>query len=220
MTLSIDEVPGALTTVDDLAALFPAPSRGASNKQIEQLDKHCRTFLEHSPFIAMGTTNPDGTGDVSPKGGPAGFVRVLDDNTIAWGELPGNNRLDGYRNLVRDPRIGLLFLVPGLDETLRINGLGYVTTDPVLLAATSLDLGGGARRAPVCVVVKVTEAFVHCAKAFRRSDLWKPERWPDRSDMGTVGCMLNAHVGFAGDPDGSKTTAGLESNYATTLWND
>jgi uncharacterized protein len=217
----MDDVPGALTSVAELEALFGKPSRRALDKQIDRLDDNCRSFLTHSPFIAMGTTNPDGTGDVSPKGGPVGFVRVLDDHTIAWGELPGNNRLDGYRNLVRDPRIGLLFLIPGVDETLRVNGNGYVTTDPDLLAATSLDVGLGARRAPICVVVKVTEAFIHCAKAFRRSELWKPAQWPDTSDMATIACMLVAHAGAtAADPDGTLTAAALEGNYATTLWNE
>jgi PPOX class probable FMN-dependent enzyme len=214
------DVPGALTSVAALEALFGKPSPRALSKEINALDDNCRSFLAHSPFVAMGTTNPDGTGDVSPKGGPAGFVRVLDDNTIAWGELPGNNRLDGYRNLVRDPRIGLLFLIPGVDETLRINGHGFVTADPSLLELTSIDTGSGARRAPICVVVKVSEAFIHCAKAFRRSDLWKPEAWPATDDMPTIACLLVAHAGMtAADPDGTKTAASLEQAYAETMWN-
>lgn len=210
---------GTVTSISELEALFGTPGRRALAKEIHALDDHCRSFLAHCPFVAMGTTNPDGTGDVSPKGGPAGFVHVLDDHTIAWGELPGNNRLDGYRNLVRDPRIGLLFMIPGIDETLRINGTGVVTTDPALLRATALDVGDGARPPRVAVVVDVTEAFIHCAKALRRSSLWQPSRWPDTGSMATIACMLVAHTGLEGDPDGSKTAAALESAYETTLWN-
>jgi uncharacterized protein len=166
----------------------------------------------------MGTTNPDGTGDVSPKGGPAGFVKLLRANMIAWGELPGNNRLDGYRNLVRDPRIGVLAIIPGLDETLRINGLGYVTTDSDTIDAVALD----GRRPKVAVVVEAAEAFIHCAKAFRRSSLWEPTGWPSLEAMPTIECMLLDHVGLdpAKDPGGAGIRAGLEANYSTTLWNE
>jgi uncharacterized protein len=208
----------AIRSIEELTALFPKPGGGAVAKEINALDENCRSYLEHCPFIAMGTTNPDGTGDVSPKGGIPGFVKMLSANMVAWGELPGNNRLDGYRNLVRDPRIGVLAIIPGLDETLRINGLGYVTTDINTIDAVALE----GRRPKVAVVVDVAEAFIHCAKAFRRSSLWKPNGWPSVDTMPTIECMLVDHVGVdrAKDPGGAATRAGLEENYATTLWNE
>jgi uncharacterized protein len=207
----------AIQSVDELAALFPTPGGGAVAKQIDSLDENCRAYLAHCPFIAMGTTNPDGTGDVSPKGGALGFVRMLSAHQIAWGELPGNNRLDGYRNLVRDSRIGVLAIIPGLDETLRINGNGFVTTDPETIDAVAIE----GKRPKVAVVVDVVEAFIHCAKAFRRSSLWQPDGWPTLTAMPTIQCMLRDHVGIdpALDPSGAAIRAGLEENYSTTLWN-
>jgi uncharacterized protein len=210
--------PHAIETIEDLTALFLKPGGGAVAKEINELDENCRSYLAHCPFIAMGTTNPDGTGDVSPKGGTPGFVKMLSANMVAWGELPGNNRLDGYRNLVRDPRVGVLAIIPGLDETLRINGLGYVTTDADIIDAVALD----GRRPKVAVVVEVGEAFIHCAKAFRRSSMWEPTGWPSLDAMPTIECMLHDHVGLdaAIDPAGAAIRAGLEENYATTLWNE
>lgn len=222
--MAFEPVANALRSVDELAALFPAPGKGAVNKQITELDENCRAFLANCPFIAMGTTNPDGTGDVSPKGGTPGFVVMRSATQVAWGELPGNNRLDGYRNLVRDPRIGLLAIIPGLDETLRINGLGYVTTDPIVLDAVTLGDPQNApqRRPKVAVEVQVVEAFIHCAKAFRRSGLWHHEKWPDTASMPRIECMLLDHIGVGQsvDPNGVKTRAGLEHDYETTLWSN
>ena len=125
--------------------------------------------------MLVGTTNADGTGDVSPKGGPPGFVTVLDEHRLAFGELPGNGRVDSYRNLLANPAVGLMFLIPGLGETLRVNGQGYVITDPGLLDQCSVD----GKRPKVVLGVAVREAFIHCAKALRRSQLWEPAGWPD-----------------------------------------
>lgn len=222
--MDFEPVAHALRSVDELASLFPPPGKLPVAKEINELDDNCRAFLAHCPFIAMGTTNPDGTGDVSPKGGTPGFVVMRSPTQLAWGELPGNNRLDGYRNLVRDPRIGLLAIIPGVDETLRINGHGFVTTDPEILDAVTLGGPDGVakRRPKVAVVVQVVEAFIHCAKAFRRSGLWQSEQWPDTSSMPSIECMMLDHVGVdqSIDPKGVKTRAALEDNYATTLWSN
>ena len=199
----------------ELRTVFRPPAGGAVAKQIDRLDDGCKSFLAHSPISLIGTTNADGTGDVSPKGGPPGFWTVLDDHHLAMGELPGNNRIDTYRNLVTDPRIGLLFLVPGIGETLRVNGLGYVVGDDDVLDACAID----AKRPKVALAVEVVEAFIHCAKALRRSNLWETTGWPDVTDMPTVACMFNAHVGVADDPDGARTSKYLEDGYATTMWN-
>ena len=200
----------------ELRTVFPPPAGGAVAKQIDELDDHCRAFLAHSPFLVLGTTNPEGTGDTSPKGGPAGFVKVLDANTVAFGELPGNYRIDGFRNIVRDRRVGLIFFIPGLDESLRINGTAVIVRDPDVLAACSID----DKLPKVAVVVTTNEIFIHCGKAMRRSSLWKRDGWPDVSDMATVACMLVAHVKVPGDPDGTKTGRMLEKGYAATMWNE
>lgn len=212
MTQSFQNVLGSEA---DLRTIFRQPARGAVAKQIDHLDANCRAFIAHSPFLVIGTTGANGLGDVSPKGGPPGFVRVLDDHRLAFGELPGNNRLDGFVNIVNNPAVGLLFLIPGTDETLRVNGKGYIVTDPEVLEACALD----GRQPPVALAIEVEEAFIHCAKALRRSQLWEPEAWPSTADMPTIACMLVEHVGVTNDPGGAKTAAMLEADYQKTLWN-
>jgi PPOX class probable FMN-dependent enzyme len=198
-----------------LREIIRAPHARARDKQIDHLDENCRQFIAHAPFVLVGTTNADGTGDVSPKGGPPGFVRVLDQHRLALGELPGNGRVDSFRNLLGNPAVGLLFLIPGLGETLRVNGRGFLVTEPGLLDDCAID----GKRPKVVLGVEVREAFIHCAKALRRSQLWEADAWPDLASMPTVACMLVAHVGIEGDPDGSLTAAALEQGYATTMWN-
>jgi PPOX class probable FMN-dependent enzyme len=205
-----------ITSPDELANWFRPVAKLAVDKEIDHLDEHCKAFIAHAPFVVLATTNADGTSDASPKGGPAGFVRVLDDHRLAFGELPGNNRLDGYRNLIANPAIGLLFLIPGIGETLRVNGSGYLVADDDVLDACTLD----GRRPKLALGVEVREAFIHCAKAIRRSHLWDTEDWPDVSAMPTPACMIVAHTGLQGDPDGKKTEAALEHNYQHALWNE
>jgi len=197
----------------DLREIYRPPSTPALRKQIDLIDQHCRTFIAHSPFVLVGTAAADGTCDVSPKGGPPGFVAVLDEHRLAVPDLAGNNRLDSMRSLVVNPGIGLLFLVPGLDETLRVNGTAEVTIDDDVLDACALvDV-----RPRVAIVVTAHECFIHCAKAFRRGGVWKPESWPDRSDMPSVACMLRDHAGFS-DVDLTEMETALEDNYRRTLW--
>jgi len=206
---------GIIRDEDALRQIVKPPHPRARDKQIDHLDHNCREFIARAPFVLVGTTNTDGTGDVSPKGGPPGFVTVLDEHRLAFGELPGNGRVDGYRNLLANPAIGLIFLIPGLGETLRVNGQGYVLDDPEMLDRCSVD----GRRPKLVLGVVVREAFIHCAKALRRASLWEPGRWPDTADMPTIACMLARHADIPGDPDGTLTAAALEENYATTLWN-
>jgi PPOX class probable FMN-dependent enzyme len=205
-----------IRTETELRALFGYPSRRVAEKQIDHIDAGAAAFLAHTTFIAMGTTNSRAAGDVSPKGGPAGFVKVLDEHHLAFGELPGNNRLDGFVNLLTDDRAGLIAVVPGMRETLRFNGHAMLSTDPDLLRLTVID----ERLPKVAVVMRVHEVFLHCGKAMIRSGMWAPETWPDTSNMPTPACIFNAHIGTDTDPDGSRTSAALEHAYTTELWND
>lgn len=207
-----------IETEDALREHYRQPSDITRRKRIDHLDEHCRAFVDHAPFVLVGTAAPDGTADVSPKGGPPGFVVVLDEHRLAIPDLAGNNLLDSLTNLVANPSIGLLFLVPGMEETLRVNGRGCITRDPAVLDACAVK----DRRPTAAIGVDVTEAFVHCAKAFRRSGLWDPDAWPDRSDLSSAACMLRDHIartepGFADVPV-DVLDDGLEQGYAASMW--
>lgn len=202
-----------LQSVEDLRGVYPDPGARGQAKVIHALDGHCRDFLARSPFFVLATADADGRCDASPKGGAPGFVRVLDDHRVAWADLSGNNRLDSFQNLVANPSVGLLCVLPGLDETLRINGDATLSTDPAVLDAVADE---GAARPKVAVVVEVVEAYIHCAKAFRRSGLWKPDRWPDRTGLASVGCILRDHIGV--DIPAETIETNLEANYVETLW--
>ena len=200
---------------EELRSIFRSPSHLVLDKAIDHLDHNCVSFLAHSPFVLIGSSDPAGPSDLSPKGGPPGFAKVLDPHRLAIGDLPGNNRIDTWRNVVANPHVGLLFLIPGLGETLRVNGRAWLVRDDDVLDACAIS----GRRPPVALGVAVDEAFIHCAKAFRRSDLWDPQRWPDRADMPTVACMLIDHVGIVGQT-GEQVEAALEMGYEKTMWHD
>jgi len=192
----------ALTSQDELRSQFRRPNKTVRDKQLDHLDGHCRDFIAHSPFVVISTADASGRCDASPRGGPPGFVRVLDDGRLSLPDLSGNNRLDSFGNIVENPWIGMLFLVPGVGETLRVNGRATVER--------SDDDG------TVSVVVDVTEAFLHCAKAFRRSGLWDPASWPDTSGMARPARMLRDQV--APDLAVDEIEHYLEQDYAETLW--
>ncbi|MEP7046289.1 MAG: MSMEG_1061 family FMN-dependent PPOX-type flavoprotein, partial [Ilumatobacteraceae bacterium] len=149
-----------------------------------------------------------------PKGGPPGFVVVLDDNRIAIPDLSGNNLLDSLTNVANGSGIGLIFLVPGIDETLRVNGYACITTDPVVLDACAVK----DRRPKAVIGVTVTQQYMHCAKAFRRSELWRSESWPDRSAVPTLGCILVDQIPTLAGATAEAIDADLEIGYAATLW--
>jgi uncharacterized protein len=178
-----------ITDEASLRALHHEPMLRATDKVLHTLDKYCRRIISLSPFCIVATQGPNGA-DVSPRGDPAGFVRVLDDRTLLVPDRVGNNRLDSMTNLLVNPRIGMLFLVPGMNETLRINGTARITDDARLLAASVVR-----DRAPkVGLVVAVEEAFLHCAKALVRSALWDGSRHVDRSILPSYAQMLLEHV--------------------------
>ena len=204
---------GVVHSVEELRQLYRFPSQGAVNKVIDRLDEHCRTFIEHSPFLVLATAAVDGRCDVSPKGGPPGFVQFVDDHHLAWGDLAGNNRLDSMQNLLSNAGAAILFMIPGLDETLRINGEARISTAPNLRERCRIE----SKEPHVVVTVEVVEAYIHCAKALRRGGIWQPESWPDLADMPSVACMLRDHTEARGvDPDQIETA--LEVDYTRTLW--
>lgn len=201
-----------ISTVDQLRSVYRPPAQRSLDKEVDHLDAHCRDFIAHSPFALLATTDGDGRVDVSPKGGPPGFVAVLDERRVALPDMAGNNRLDSMRNILRGAAASLLFLVPGVDETLRVVGRAAVSTDPDVVGAC--PVAGMATN--VAVVLDVTTAFIHCAKALRRAGLWAPERWPSTDDMATPACMLRDHIGLPGTVADSQRA--LDESYAATTW--
>jgi uncharacterized protein len=179
-----------ITDEVSLRKLHHEPMSRATDKVLRTLDEHCRKIISLSPFCVIATQGPRGA-DVSPRGDPPGFVRELDERTLLVPDRVGNNRLDGMTNLLVNPRVGLLFLVPGMNETLRINGTARITNDARLLAPCAIN-----GRAPkVGLVISIEEAFLHCAKAFVRSALWDATKHIDRSLLPSYAEMLLDHVG-------------------------
>jgi uncharacterized protein len=195
-----------------LREIYRAPSQTSLDKEVDHLDAHCRAFIAHAPIMVLASADVGGHVDISPKGGPPGFVAVLDNRRLAVPDMSGNNRLDSIRNIVSGGRVALLFLIPGVDETLRVNGSASVSIDPDILAACPIN----GMPANVAVVVSVESAFIHCAKALRRGAIWSPERWPDVSDLESPACMLKDHIGLEGTVEDSQRR--LDESYAKTTW--
>jgi uncharacterized protein len=170
----------------ELRSLYPEVAQLRRKTILDRLDGHCRNFITHSPFLVLATAGADGTVDASPRGDAPGFVQVLDDRTLVLPDWGGNNRLDSMGNIVANPNVGLLFFVPGIGETLRVNGRAHVVTDAELL--TRLAVQGKAPTA--AIVVEVEQAYLHCAKALIRSRLWEEDYRLDRSSFPTLGRML------------------------------
>lgn len=166
--------PDTITAIDELEAVYGPPVEPVQLKAIDRLDAHCRDFIALSPFVALAAADADGLTDVSPRGGPPGFVRVLDDHRLLMPDATGNRTCDILHRIVAGGRVGLLFVIPGMAETLRIRGTACVTRDPALL--DGLETGG--KPARLGIGIEVETAFLHCAKAFMRSGLWQPETWP------------------------------------------
>jgi uncharacterized protein len=174
----------------ELRQIVGEPSERAVKKQIDRLDEHCRSIVAASPFMLLGTASAAGWCDVSPKGDAPGFVQVLDERTLAIPDRPGNKRLDSLMNIVENPRVGLLFMVPGKGETLRVNGRATIVRDGALLARLAFE----GKEPLLAIVVEVEEAFAHCSKAFIRSHLWQPEMWPDTSELPSISRMVFDHA--------------------------
>ena len=201
-----------IETVEELRSSYGAPSERAVRKSLDRLDRHCRRFIELSPFVILASAGADGRVDCSPRGDPAGFVAVLDDKTILLPDRRGNNRADSLTNVLENPFVGMLFLIPGVDETLRLNGRATLTTNPALLEPLAVN-----RRVPRSgLVVEVEEVFLQCTKALVRSRLWADETRVDRkSALPSFGRMLADHIG---ESDGEKVDREIRARVRETLY--
>ena len=184
----------AIRDDDGLRALYEMPSWLVSRKEIDHLDEHCRRYLALCRFALVASADAQGRPDVTPRGGPPGFISVLDDHTLAIPDATGNKRLDTFRNVVQTGRAGLLLLLGGRGQTLRINGRACVSADPDLLACLT-SVGKPPRAA---LVLRAEEVFTHCPKAFVRSRVWDPATWPAKDEQPSPAAMLRDHVG---DPE-------------------
>ena len=201
-----------IETLEELREAYGAPMDLAVRKEMTRLDEHSRLFLSRSPFVLIGSQDGEGNADVTPKGDGPGFAAVLDDTTIAIPDRPGNNRLDTWENVVANPAVGLLFLIPGMNETLRINGEARLTLDPGLRERFAVN----GRPALSVLVVKVRQVYMHCAKAFMRSSLWQPEQWPDRAEMPTLGRIMRDQLALR--ESASEIDSSLDTSYRASLW--
>lgn len=183
----------------------------AKDKVLRRLDRHARAFIALSPFLVLGTADADGNQDTSPRGDPPGFVRVRDERTLVIPDRPGNRRVDSLRNIALNPKVGLLFLVPGFDETLRVNGSARLDDDPALLA----DLSVQGRPALLAIVVGVEEVFFHCSKAFIRSRLWDPAARVERSRLPTLGRIIADQISGV---DASEADRDIDADYRAGLY--
>lgn len=205
-----DPVTHDISSLERLLALFGPTSAIAAAKAIPRLDVHCRNFIALSPFLVIGSSDREGRADTSPKGDPPGFVRVLDDRTLAIPDRPGNNRLDTLRNILENPEVAAIFFVPGVDETLRVNGAASLTDEPAMLA----PFAGRSRPPRLAIRVDVAQAYLHCAKALMRSALWDPASRIERSRLPTMGEMIHDQIG---DPSPPEPQAEMLRRYAADL---
>jgi PPOX class probable FMN-dependent enzyme len=195
----------------ELRELYGPPGERSVKKQLTRFDKHCRAFIARSPFLVMASSDPSGRCDASPKGDAPGFVQVLDDQTLLIPDRLGNNRVDTIGNLLERPGVGLIFFVPGLNETLRVNGRARITTDPALLEP--LAVNGKVPRSGILVAAE--EVYFHCGKALIRSDLWNPEKQLQRSEFPSLGRILADQIGGMSVEEAERATA---ESYRTRLY--
>ncbi|WP_170782639.1 MSMEG_1061 family FMN-dependent PPOX-type flavoprotein [Ruegeria lacuscaerulensis] len=186
-----------VTTAEELEQITGAPLPQIIAKELPALDQMCRDFVAASPFCIIASANPDGHLDVSPRGDPSGFVHVLSDTLIAIPDRPGNKRVDTFHNILKDPRVSLIFFVPGKMETLRMRGTAQICADPKLLDTMAVQ-----GRAPkLTLLIKVQTVFAHCPKCVIRANLWNPQDWPDSSNLPNMNAMMVKHARINKTPD-------------------
>jgi uncharacterized protein len=198
---------------EELRDMLGSPSLRGQNKVISKLDEHCREFIGKSPFLVLATSDADGNCDSSPRGDAPGFVYVHDDHHLIIPDRPGNKRVDSMFNIVTNPKVGLIFLIPGLDETLRINGEATIIKDADVLEKMAVN-----GKVPLLgIVVKVEQCFMHCGKAFKRSGLWEPETWLSKEELPNAAKIIADHVNLPGMTE-ERVEADLLEGYKNKLY--
>lgn len=202
-------------TIDDLSALtdiIGEPTPSIANKEMQEIDGYFRRFLELCPFLCLSTADRDGNQDISPRGDPPGFVKIIDDRTVLIPDRKGNRRVDSMKNILENPNIGLLFFVPGIEEVVRINGKATLTDDASLLDQCAVNGSAPA----LGIQVEIDDIFFHCAKAIKRSKLWDPETPIERSDFPSFGQIVRDQR----NPDGNvaETETMLQQEYRDRLY--
>ena len=202
-----------ISSFEELRTLFGEPSELAKRKVIPLVDEHCSNYISKSPFLVLSTSDENGYTDASPRGDAPGFVLVLDNKRIVIPERPGNKRMDSLKNILSNPRVGLLFLIPGMLETLRVNGKASLTREPELLER----MKAGGKDPLLGIVVVVEECYIQCGKALKRSGLWNPESWAESSTLPKGAEILAAHAKM---PETSETDIKLrlEEGYKNRLY--
>lgn len=200
-----------MTRPEVLRESYGEPIERARLKVLRKLDEHCKRFIELSPFLCLGTSGPDGA-DVTPRGDRPGFVHVLDDATIAMPDWPGNNRIDSLLNIASNPQVGMLFFIPGVDETFRLNGTAEITMDPAVLSRWEVN----GRHPKSALIVSVQEAFLHCGRALIRSKLWQDDYKVDRTALPSYGRMLKHQIEIADTAE--QIEASVSEGYRTKLY--
>lgn len=198
-----------IDSLEKLRQVIDEPAAILEKKVVETIDVTCREFIEKSPLICIGTSNLKNDHDVSPKGDSPGFVKVLNESTILIPERPGNHLAFGFRNIIENQKVGVIFIVPGLKETLRINGDAVISKDPELLQSLSVN----GKPAILCTIVTVKECFFHCGKAFVRSKLWQTETWPKDASSN-----VHKHIAKAVEVDEEFIATALEDDYRDNLY--
>ncbi|MGD6941120.1 pyridoxamine 5'-phosphate oxidase family protein [Cytobacillus gottheilii] len=200
-------------SIEELHSIAGTPGITVLNKTISFLDEHCRNFMDQSPFVFISTSDSTGRCDCSPRGDAPGFVHVLDEKHLVIPERPGNRKMDSLINILSNPNIGLIFVIPGLGETLRINGSATIIQDAEILEKMAVN-----EKVPqLGIVVKVEECYIHCAKAFKRSQLWEPESWSTKEQLPQPAKMLAAHINME-DLDSEKIQTSLDLSYKHNLY--
>lgn len=211
MSAILDNPTARISDAERLRAHIGTLHPLAERKVIDRLDRFCRDFIALSPFLVLATADASGRADASPRGDAPGFVAVLDDRTLLIPDRRGNNRVDSFGNVVSSPGVGLIFMVPGINETLRVNGRARVTSDPALLEPATVQ-----ERMPTTgLLVAVEEAFFHCGKALIRSKLWEPATKVERSRFPTLGQIIAEQTKAV---DAAEADANLEEAYRTRLY--
>ena len=202
-----------IESTDALRQLYSAPKERAVSKQLSRLDQHCSRFIATSPFVVIASGSTGAYMDASPRGGDPGFVKIPDDKTLLIPDAPGNNRLDTLSNIVPDAEVGLLFFIPGIDETLRVNGIAKLSRDPELLAGAAVQ----GREPRLVILVTVREAFLHCGKALKRSRLWHDDYRVDKKSFPSLGRMIVEQT-KPKDVTVEQAETFIAENYVTGLY--